>query len=401
MKYNFDLLHDRRHTASFKCDTVGGDDLLPLWVADMDFEVAPVIKEAVMRRAEHAIFGYTHVPDTYYLAITHWYQRRYSWAIPREWILPITAVVPALSCIVHALVMPGDQVLLCTPVYNCFFSSVKNMGAQVCESPLVVNPKTGKYEVNWPDFEAKCAEEKTVAFILCNPHNPGGRVWTPDELRRMGEICQRHHVTVIADEIHNGLIMPGYTYTPFASLSDRFEATCVTCLSPSKAFNIAGLRNAFIVCRDPALRRRIDRAVNIHEACDLNPFGVDAVTAALTPEGEEWLNELILYLDVNRLCLHDFFSRLLIAGCRFRPMPIEGTYLAWVDCSQLLQKAGLTCQQLTDLILREAHVQYNAGTMYGAAGEGYLRINFACPRTLLEQALQRTEQCLHQLFDKL
>lgn len=399
MTYNFDTLHDRRHTASFKWDTVGGDDLLPLWVADMDFEVAPVIKAAVLRRAEHAIFGYTHVPDSYYQAIARWYERRYAWTIAPRWMLPITAVVPAISCIVHALTMPGDQVLICTPVYNCFFSSIRNMGAQVVESPLVVNPQTGKYEVNWADFEARCAEDKTVAFILCNPHNPGGRVWTADELTRIGTICARHGVTVIADEIHNGLILPGYTYTPFASLSDDFERACVTCISPSKAFNIAGLRNACIICRDDSLRRRIDRAVNIHEACDLNPFGVDAVTAALTPEGEEWLEQLNQYLARNHELLLTFFRGLTIAGCHFRPMPLEGTYLAWVDCSDLLHKVGLTCQQLNDLILSEAHVQYNAGTMYGAAGEGYLRINFACPTSILQQALTRTENLLKQHFE--
>ena len=399
MTYDFDTLHDRRNTGSFKWDTVGGEDLLPLWVADMDFEVAPVIKQAVVRRAEHAIYGYTHVPDSYYQAITRWYERRYNWQIQTPWITPITAIVPAISCIVHALTMPADQVLLCTPVYNCFFSSVRNMGAQVVESPLVVDPATGKYQVDWADFESKCAESNTVAFILCNPHNPGGRVWTADELRRMGDICARHHVTVVADEIHNGLIMPGYSYTPFASLSDDFERTCVTCISPSKSFNIAGLRNACIVCRDDSLRRRIDRAVNIHEACDLNPFGVDAVTAALTPEGEEWLRQLNQYLAQNHQIVSDFFEKLTIAGCRFRSMPLEGTYLAWVDCSELLHKIGLTCQQLNDLLLEEAHVQFNAGTMYGAAGEGYLRINFACPASTLQQALQRMENLLRRHFD--
>ena len=398
MTYDFDQIHDRRHTASFKWDTVGGDDLLPLWVADMDFQVAPCIRDAVVRRAQHGIFGYTHVPDEYYNAITDWYARKYDWHIQRQWITPITAVVPALSCIVRALVMPGDNVLICTPVYNCFFSSVKNMGAQVAESPLVVDPQSGTYVVDWTDFEAKCADEKTVAFILCNPHNPGGRVWTADELRRMGDICRRHNVTVIADEIHNGLIMPSHHYTPYAKVAPQ-DRPFVTCLSPSKAFNIAGLRNAVIVCPDDSLRRRIDRAVNIHEVCDLNPFGVDAVIAALTPDGEDWLSALLLYLDGNRQRLDAFWNTLSIDGCTFQSMPLQGTYLSWVDCHTLLTKAGLTCQQLADLLLERVHVQYNAGTMYGAAGEGYLRINIACPRAILDEALQRTEQCLRSTFE--
>ena len=399
-EYNFDQVHDRRHTASFKWDTIGGEDLLPLWVADMDFAVAPCIQEAVLRRAQHAIFGYTHVPDEYYEAITQWYARKYGWTIERRWITPITAVVPAISCVVRALVMPGDQVLICTPVYNCFFSSISNMGAQVAESPLVVNPATGLYEVDWADFEAKCADERTVAFILCNPHNPGGRVWTPEELCRIADICQRNGVTVVADEIHNGLIMPGHRYTPYATVAPQAgNAPFVVCLSPSKSFNIAGLRNAFIVCGNDSLRRRIDRAVNIHEVCDLNPFGVDAVIAALTTEGEHWLNALNVYIDANRQRLDAFFNGLCVAGCRFQSMPLQGTYLSWVNCKELLAKAGLNCKQLADMLLEQVHVQFNAGTMYGAAGEGYLRINIACPRVTLDAALERTEQCLRRNFE--
>lgn len=399
MEYNFDQVHNRRRTASFKWDTVGGEDLLPLWVADMDFEAAPCIKEAVLRRAQHGIFGYTHVPDEYYAAISRWYARKYGWVIERRWVTPITAVVPAISCVVDALTMPGNQVLICTPVYNCFFSSIKNMGAQVAESRLVVNPRTGLYEVDWADFEAQCADERTVAFILCNPHNPGGRVWSPDELRRMAVICQRHGVTVVADEIHNGIVMPGHHYTPYATVAAEVgDAPFVACLSPSKSFNTAGLRNAFIVCADDSLRRRIDRAVNIHEACDLNPFGVDAVIAALTPEGEEWLEALVAYIDANRRRLDAFFSELRVAGCAFRSMPLQGTYLSWVDCSELLAKTGMTSQQLADLLLKQAHVQINAGTMYGAAGEGYLRINLACPRAILDEALERIGHCLSEHF---
>lgn len=294
MKYNFDEIIERRGTNSYKWDLMKEDEVIPMWVADMDFPTAPAIIEALQKRVAHGIFGYTLVPDSYYEAIINWFSRRHQWNIERDWILYTSGVVPALSCTLKAITMPGEKVLVQTPVYNCFFSSIKNNGCEVVENEL---RRVGNctYEIDFEDFERKCADEKTTAFILCNPHNPAGRVWKKEELERMNDICMKHGVKVIADEIHCELVMPGYHYTPFASISEACRDNSVTLNSPTKAFNIAGLQIANIICPDAALRRRIDRAININEVCDVNPFGVIALQAAYN-EGEEWLDELNQYL---------------------------------------------------------------------------------------------------------
>ena len=381
---DFDKITPRRGTNCVKWDETEADDVLPLWVADMDFEVAPAIQRALQQRVEHGVFGYTKVPDAYYDAVIRWFEGRHAWTISREWILYTIGVVPAISCVIKALTMPGDKVLIATPVYNCFFSCIRNNGCEVLESPLRINAK-GKYEFDWKDFERKCADEKTVAFLLCNPHNPGGRVWTRNELIRIGDICHRHGVTVISDEIHNELVMPNYRYLPFASLSAENEACSVTCISASKSFNIAGLQIANIVCADPALRRRVDRAININEVCDVNPFGVVATIAAYE-ESEDWLAELRKYISKN----YKFLCKELLAIEGVGPvMPLEGTYLAWADCSELCQRLGVNVEQLEQLLIRDAGIYFNAGTHYGAVGEGFMRINLACPRSILAEALQR------------
>ena len=386
----FDEFVPRRGSDCYKWDLADGDDVLPLWVADMDFKAAPCIQRALQKRVEHGVFGYERVPEAYYKAVQQWFQKRHGWKIEREWMIYTTGVVPALSAIVRAMVMTGDKVLLTTPVYNCFFSCVRNNGAEVLDSPLRVGDD-GMYHIDWADFEEKCADEKCVAYILCNPHNPGGRVWTKDELQRIGEICRRHHVLVVSDEIHNELVMPGYTYTPFASVSKENEEHCVVCTSASKSFNIAGLQMANITCPDPALRRRIDRAINIHETCDVNPFAPVATIAAYSDEGAEWLRELNLYIKGNYDCLAQALSTLNAQHptLDLRLMPLEGTYLAWVDCKTLCAHLGTTCKGLEERLVREARVWFNEGSMYGQSGEGYLRINLACQRSTLQEALRR------------
>ena len=285
MKYNFDEIIERRGTNSYKWDLVKEDGVIPMWVADMDFQTAPCIIEALQKRVAHGIFGYTLVPDSYYEAIISWFARRHQWNIEKDWILYTSGVVPAISCCLKAICMPGEKVLVQTPVYNCFFSCITNSGCEVVENEL---KRVGNctYEIDFEDFERKCADEKTTAFILCNPHNPAGRVWKKEELERMNDICLKHGVKVIADEIHCELIMPGYQYTPFASISEACRENSVVLNSPSKSFNIAGLQIANIICPDAALRRRINRAININEVCDVNPFGVIALQAAYN-EGEE------------------------------------------------------------------------------------------------------------------
>ena len=401
MKYAFDEIIERRGTGCVKWDAEPPSnagpvrrgsasaqrDIIPLWVADMDFAVAPAIQEAIRRRAEHPVFGYTHVQDDYYEAVISWFQRRHQWHIRREWMLYTTGVVPAMSVAIKALTMPGEQVVILSPDYNCFFSSVKNNGCQVAESCLVrcQRNKQERFEVDCEDFEARCAEEKTTVFLLCNPHNPTGRVWTREELQRMADICHRHQVRIVSDEIHCELVMPGHTFVPMGTV----DPDAVILNSPSKSFNIAGLMMANIICRDAATRRRLDRAININEVCDVNPFAPEAVKAAYN-DSEDWIDALNLYLWDNYTVLCDFVAKFLP---HWQVMPLEGTYLAWVDVSAALStdsKGGETVAAYCDRLLQATGVWLNPGTMYGPqSGKDYLRINLACPRSLLQEALHR------------
>ena len=393
MKYNFDEVTKRRGTGCVKWDTehpiansqalIANDkEMIPLWVADMDFKAAPAIQEAIRKRAEHGVFGYTHVDDSYYDAIISWFGRRYQWTIGREEILYTIGVVPAMSVAIKALTMPGERVLILSPDYNCFFSSIRNNGCEVVETVLQFSETNNRFEIDWQDFEAQCADEKTTVFLLCNPHNPTSRVWTKEELTRMNDICLRYHVKVVSDEIHCELIMPGHKFQPFAAVSEACRQNSVILNSPSKSFNIAGLQIANIICPRPEWCRRIDRAININEVCDVNPFGPVAVKAAYN-ESEDWLKELNLYLWGNYQALCTFASEHLP---QWKVRPLEGTYLPWVD----ITATGMTSQEYADYLMQENHVWVNPGTMYGPqSGEGYIRLNIACPRSQLMEALER------------
>lgn len=378
MKYDFDKTIDRRATNSYKWDSAP-EGVLPMWVADMDFRTAPAIIDALQKRVAHGIFGYTRVPDAYYDAVTSWFSRRHGWDIDREWIIYTSGVVPAVSAVIKALTVPGDKVIVQTPVYNCFFSSIRNNGCEIVSNPLRRTADT--YEMDFDALERCAADQRAKVMLLCNPHNPAGRVWTPDELTRLGNICLRNGVTVVADEIHCELVYQGFKYTPFASLSDAFLHRSVTCVSPSKAFNIAGLQIANIVAFDNDLRSRIDKAININEVCDVNPFGVAATIAAYN-EGEEWLNQLVDYLHGNYEAMAEFCRRELP---EFPITRLEGTYLVWMDCSSL----GMPSDALEHALLDDARLWLNAGTMYGAEGEGYMRWNIACPRSVMLDGLNR------------
>lgn len=378
MKYDFDKTIDRRATNSYKWDSAP-EGVLPMWVADMDFRTAPAIIDSLQKRVAHGIFGYTRVPDAYYDAVTSWFSRRHGWDIDREWIIYTSGVVPAVSAVIKALTVPGDKVIVQTPVYNCFFSSIRNNGCEIVSNPLRRTADT--YEMDFDALERCAADPRAKVMLLCNPHNPAGRVWTPDELTRLGNICLRNGVTVVADEIHCELVYQGFKYTPFASLSDAFLHRSVTCVSPSKAFNIAGLQIANIVAFDNDLRSRIDKAININEVCDVNPFGVAATIAAYN-EGEEWLNQLVDYLHGNYEAMAEFCRRELP---EFPITRLEGTYLVWMDCSSL----GMPSDALEHALLEDARLWLNAGTMYGAEGEGYMRWNIACPRSVMLDGLNR------------
>lgn len=384
MKYNFDEIIPRRGTNSYKWDSAGDADILPMWVADMDFRTAPPVVEALRKRAEHGIFGYVRVPDAYYAAVTNWFARRHDWQIEKGWIIYTTGVVPALSAVIKALTVPGDKVMVQTPVYNCFFSSIRNNGCGMIANPLIY--RNGTYQIDFADLEQKAADPSVKVLLLCNPHNPAGRVWTKQELTRIGDICIRNNVWVVADEIHCELVFPGHIYIPFASISQEFLMHSVTCTSPSKAFNLAGLQIANIISADTDIRMKIDKAINVNEVCDVNPFGVEALMAAYNDSGE-WLEELKQYLFANYNYLRAYFAECLP---KFPVSMLEGTYLVWVDCSVLNQSSD----EIVKTLLEKEKLWVNEGGLYGEAGEGFIRINIACPRQQLIEGLNRLRRAL-------
>ena len=382
MEYDFSRPTDRRGTDSYKWDSAPEADIIPLWVADMDFETFPGITEALQRRVAHGIFGYTRVPEAYYEAVCNWFGKHHGWHINREDIIYTSGVVPAVSAVIKALTLPGDQVIVQGPVYNCFFSSIRNNGCETVSNSLIYNKEELRYEIDFDDLERKLAHERARLMLLCNPHNPGGRVWTRDELTRVAELCHKYGVRVVSDEIHCELTLYGNEYVPFGSLPDELSHGSITCCSPSKAFNTAGLQIANIVCRDAEVRNRIDRAININEVCDVNPFGVIALQAAYSDEGYEWLTQLRAYISSNYDLLRERFAREL-PKCKV--MRMEGTYLAWIDCSEL----HISSDEIEEMLMHENKVWVNAGSMYGTEGAAFIRINMACTSELLNEGITR------------
>lgn len=382
MEYDFSRPTDRRGTDSYKWDSATEADIIPLWVADMDFETFPGITEALQRRVAHGIFGYTRVPEAYYEAVCRWFDKRHGWHINREDIIYTSGVVPAVSAVIKALTLPGDQVIVQGPVYNCFFSSIRNNGCEMVSNSLIYNKEELRYEIDFDDLERKLAHERARLMLLCNPHNPGGRVWTRDELTCVAELCRKYGVRVVSDEIHCELTLYDNEYVPFGSLPDELSHGSITCCSPSKAFNTAGLQIANIVCRDAEVRNRIDRAININEVCDVNPFGVIALQAAYSDEGYEWLTQLRAYISSNYDLLRERFAREL-PKCKV--MRMEGTYLAWIDCSEL----HISSDEIEEMLMHENKVWVNAGSMYGTEGAAFIRINMACTSELLNEGITR------------
>lgn len=382
MEYDFSRPTERRGTDSYKWDSAPETDIIPLWVADMDFETFPGITEALQRRVAHGIFGYTRVPEAYYEAVCNWFGKHHGWHIDREDIIYTSGVVPAVSAVIKALTLPGDQVIVQGPVYNCFFSSIRNNGCETVSNSLIYNKEELRYDIDFDDLERKLAHERARLMLICNPHNPGGRVWTRDELTRVAELCHKYGVRVVSDEIHCELTLYDNEYVPFGSLPDELSRDSITCCSPSKAFNTAGLQIANIVCRDAEVRNRIDRAININEVCDVNPFGVIALQAAYSDEGYEWLTQLRAYISSNYDLLRERFAREL-PKCKV--MRMEGTYLAWIDCSEL----HISSDEIEEMLMHENKVWVNAGSMYGTEGAAFIRINMACTSELLNEGITR------------
>ncbi len=383
MKYDFDEIIPRRSTASVKWDFTSDDDMIPLWVADMDFKAAPPIIKALKARAEHGVFGYALPPAGYYEASCRWFKNRHGLQVQPGWILPTTGVVAALSAIIKALCRPEDKVIIQTPVYNCFFSAVENNSCQTLENPLIY--ENGSYRIDFEDLQKKAEDPRAKVMILCNPHNPAGRVWSKEELEHIGEICLKNNIAVVADEIHCELIRPGFVYTPFASLNKDFLLNSITCASPSKAFNLAGLQTANIFCADKEIRNKIEKALHINETALIGPFGIDALIAAYN-KCADWLEELNAYLNENYLTLKSFFEKEMPD---FPVTPLEGTYLVWVNCRKLKKSS----KEISDILLQNG-VRINPGRIYGEAGEGFIRINIACPRALLKEGLNRIKKAL-------
>lgn len=380
--FDFDTPVDRRGSGSYKWDSASQQDVIPLWVADMDFPTAPVIIDALRRRVDHGVFGYVKVSDDYYDALISWNRHRHGWTINRDMVIYTSGVVPAVSAIIKALTRPGDGVIVNTPAYNCFFSSIRNNRCTIVENPLirVDSGDSFTYRIDLDSLEEACADPANKVMILCNPHNPTGRIWTRGELEEIAGICHRHGVTVISDEIHCELTLPGREYTPYATV----DPDAVICCSPSKAFNIAGLQIANIVAPSEPVRAVIDRAINDNEVCDVNPFGVTALIAAYN-HGAPWLDALRDYISGNYAMLLDFFTTELPS---LKVCSLESTYLAWVDITAL----GISSEKLEEHALETERVWVNAGSMYGS--EGYIRINMACPRSRLLEGLRRLKRAV-------
>ncbi|WP_044417937.1 MalY/PatB family protein [Halarcobacter anaerophilus] len=384
MKYNFDKIIDRRNTNSYKWDTTP-KDVLPMWVADMDFKVATPIVDSILLRTLHGVFGYSSIPEKYYDAEINWWKNRHCFKIEKEWIEPTVGVIPSLSAIVQAFCEAGDKVLIQTPVYNYFNSSIKNNGCEIVSNELVYEGES--YSINFSDFEEKVKDEKVKLFILCNPHNPVGRVWSKEELKKMGDLCIKNNVIIVSDDIHRDIVYSDFVYTPIISISKEFLENFIVCTAPSKTFNLAGLKTSNIIVANQEFKKKINRSLNINEAIEPNVFGIEALISAYT-FADDWLDELLVYLEKNR----DFFIEYIKKNIpELNVIKLEATYLLWIDCSKLNIKSEVLAQKIKKL----GKLRIASGITYGKNGENFIRINIACPMKTLQEGVKR----LHSAID--
>jgi len=390
-QYDFDRVIDRRGNDCIKFDFAvefgKPADVLPLWVADMDFPAPEGVLDALRAGVEHGIFGYSGTKRDYYEAVAGWFARRFGWTPEEPWLVKTPGVVYALAMAVRALTRPGEAVLVQPPVYHPFFQVVESNGRRVVESPLAL--RDGRYAIDFEGFETAVAENEVKLFILCSPHNPVGRVWTPEELRRIGEICLRHGVLVVSDEIHCDFTYPGHPHTPFIAAVPEMAEHAIVCTAPSKTFNLAGLQASNLWIPGKAVRERFRAEIESTGYSQCNCLGLAACKAAYRT-GEEWLDQLLVYLKGNLDFLREFLRHNLPM---LRLVEPEGTYLAWVDFSAL----GLSLEGLEDLIVRRAKLWLDAGTIFGTGGAQFQRIVLACPRETLRQALERLKAAVDAL----
>ncbi|MBO4514103.1 MAG: pyridoxal phosphate-dependent aminotransferase [Lachnospiraceae bacterium] len=388
--FEFDRLIDRRGTGSYKWDVRDGE--LPMWVADMDFQTAPCVREAIEQRAAHGIFGYNVVTDEWYDAYQNWWETRHHFRIEKDWLIFCTGVVPALSSIVRKMTTVGENVLILTPVYNIFFNSIVNNGRNVLQCPLRYQPGQ-EYDIDFEALETALSDPQTSLLIFCNPHNPVGRIWTKEELARVGELCKKHHVLVVSDEIHCDLTDPGKEYVPFASASEICREISITCIAPTKAFNLAGMQTAAVFAADPAIRHKVWRGLNTDEVAEPNTFAVPVTIAAFT-EGAPWLDALREYLYENKMLVRTYLKDHLP---KLHLVPSEATYLLWIDCSAYSEDSVA----LTEFLRAQTGLYVSEGAEYGEVGRTFFRLNIACPRERVREGLKHLQEGLAKWSENL
>lgn len=380
--YHFDQEIDRRNTDSYKWNVEEHE--LPMWVADMDFETAPEIIEAMKKRVEHGVFGYPVIPDAWYEAYQGWWSKRHGFEMQKDWLMFCTGVVAAISSIVRKVTTVAENVIVMTPAYNIFFHSIYNNGRNILENRLIY--EDGTYRIDWEDLEEKCKNPQSTLLILCNPQNPTGQIWDKETLVRIGEICYQNHVIVLSDEIHCDLTLPGTEYVPFASVNEINRKNSITCIAPTKTFNIAGIQSAAVCVPDAVLRHKVWRGLNTDEVAEGNVFAADAAIAAFE-KGEGWLEELRGYLAENRRLAEEYIDT-QITG--LRAVHGEATYLLWIDCSAL----GIPSNQLAKTIRKSTGLYLSSGREYRGDGVNFLRMNLACPKSRLEDGLERLKKAV-------
>ncbi len=380
MKYDFDQVVDRRNTNSYKWNIKENE--LPMWVADMDFPAAPEIRRAMQERLDHGVFGYADLPKEWYDAYINWWDRRHGFTIEKDWLLFSTGVLPSLSSIVRKLTTPAENVLVLTPVYNHFFTSIENNGRNTIESRLVY--EDGSYHIDFDDLEEKLKNPQTALMILCNPQNPAGKIWDRDTLEKIGALCKANGVIVVSDEIHCDLTDPGKEYIPFASVNEDCLQNSITCMAPTKTFNIAGLQTSAIMVANPYLRHKVWRGINTDEVAEPNVFAVTAAVAAFT-EGDAWLDALREYIFTNKKMVADFVKNEIP---ELYLLPSEATYLLWLDCRKLTDDSV----ELSSFIREKTGLYLSNGAQYRGDGNHFMRLNIACPKATLEDGLQRLKE---------
>ena len=377
MNYDFNEVINRRNTNSLKWNV--GDNELPMWVADMDFKTASEIINALQKRVAHGVFGYSEVPDEWYEAYINWWKNRHGLEMEREKLIFCTGVIPAISSLVRKLTTPAEKVLIQTPVYNIFYNSILNNGRQVLEAPLIYSDNC--YTVDWDDLEAKLSDPQTTLMILCNPHNPIGRIWDKYTLAKIGVLCHKNHVTVISDEIHCDLTFPSKSYIPFASVNDVCRNISITCIAPTKAFNIAGIQTAAVYAPNQMLCNKAFRSLNTDEVAEPNAFAVDAAVAAFS-KSEDWLDSLRCYIYDNKLFVEKYIKEIIP---QISLISSEATYLLWIDCSNISDDTS----ELTDFIRKETGLYISSGKQYGECSKKFVRVNIACPKSVLSEGLRK------------